>query len=225
MEVSLRYALVVSLAAHALAGMLLPGPSWPTSSRPFTVELRASAAAVLPPTAVTKAIPKSEPPPPQPARVPRHAAQRAPKRSPPRSQLVAHHSDVPTPAAPLDANVAEPSTPATTADESASPPLASTAPGEALTAPRFDAAYLANPPPSYPAAARRRHIEGTVMLDVLVGADGLPREVRVGKGSGSEELDAAALAAVRGWRFVPARRGTVAVHAEVRVPVRFRLDP
>jgi protein TonB len=37
-------------------------------------------------------------------------------------------------------------------------------------------------------------------------------------------LDEAALKAVQGWSFVPARRGSTPFATEVDVPVRFRLN-
>ena len=40
----------------------------------------------------------------------------------------------------------------------------------------------------------------------------------------SASLDAAAAEAVKRWHFVPARRGTEAVEAWVRVPIEFRLE-
>ncbi|OGS91253.1 MAG: hypothetical protein A2Z95_02000 [Gallionellales bacterium GWA2_60_18] len=92
------------------------------------------------------------------------------------------------------------------------------------TQPLFDADYLANPKPSYPALSRRLGEEGKVMLRVQVAASGLPLAVEVQAGSGSERLDRAALDAVRRWRFVPARRGSAAVAATVLVPIVFSLN-
>jgi protein TonB len=48
-------------------------------------------------------------------------------------------------------------------------------------------------------------------------------ETRVDTSSGYDILDQAAVAAVRAWRFVPARLGGAAIEAWVRVPVAFRL--
>lgn len=93
----------------------------------------------------------------------------------------------------------------------------------ALTLPVFSAAYLKNPPPEYPAVARRRGQEGLVLLAVLVNESGAPAEVRVAETSGSSVLDEAALEAVQRWTFVPARRGDHAIAAWVEVPVRYRL--
>jgi protein TonB len=105
---------------------------------------------------------------------------------------------------------------------SAAPP-APPAPPAAPTQPRFDADYLHNPKPAYPPLARRMGEEGRVVLRVRVGADGLPLDVAVATGSGSDRLDRAALDTVRRWKFVPARLGAEAVAASVLVPIVFSL--
>jgi protein TonB len=80
-----------------------------------------------------------------------------------------------------------------------------------------------NPPPAYPDLARRRGWEGRVVLRVTVDATGRAAAVAVGSTSGHAVLDAAAAAAVRNWRFEPARLAGVPVIAAVDVPVSFRL--
>lgn len=92
-----------------------------------------------------------------------------------------------------------------------------------VTAPRFDAAYLHNPPPEYPAAARRMHEQGAVLLRVRVSGAGTAEQVLVEHSSGSRRLDEAATQAVERWRFVPAHSGTEPVEAWVLVPVEFGL--
>lgn len=92
------------------------------------------------------------------------------------------------------------------------------------TPPLFNAAYLRNPAPAYPAAARRSGDQGTVMLKVLVNPEGAPVRVELDQSSGSKPLDSAALDAVKGWRFVPARRGAQNIEGWVRVPVVFKLE-
>jgi protein TonB len=84
--------------------------------------------------------------------------------------------------------------------------------------------YRDNPVPVYPALARRRQWQGTVVLEVLVKADGLVAELSVEQGSGHRVLDEAALAAVRNWRFTPGRQGRQPVAMKVLVPVRFGLQ-
>ncbi len=92
----------------------------------------------------------------------------------------------------------------------------------ALTAARFDADYLHNPAPAYPAQSRRLKEEGTVLLLVRVSAEGTPLSVEIRNSSGFDRLDEAGLQAVRQWRFVPAKRGSENVAASVLVPIQFK---
>lgn len=89
---------------------------------------------------------------------------------------------------------------------------------------RFNADYLRNPPPAYPPVSRRRKEEGRVLLTVRVSAEGAAVQVQIRESSGYNRLDEAALSAVQGWRFIPARRGDQPVAATVVVPIIFRLD-
>ncbi len=85
-------------------------------------------------------------------------------------------------------------------------------------------AYGENPAPAYPQSARRRNEQGTVILRVLVGADGLVRSVEVVETSGFDALDESAIEAVRRrWHFVAAHRDGAPVESWVRVPIRFSL--
>ena len=93
-----------------------------------------------------------------------------------------------------------------------------------LVLPDGHAAYLNNPRPRYPRIARKKGMEGRVLLEVEVAADGSVLEVRVMQGSGHALLDRAATQTVRRWRFAPARRLGQAVAATVEVPVRFALS-
>ena len=52
---------------------------------------------------------------------------------------------------------------------------AAPAPAPVTVPPQFDAAYLRNPPPAYPALARRYREQGKVLLRVYVSAAGAPR--------------------------------------------------
>jgi protein TonB len=68
-------------------------------------------------------------------------------------------------------------------------------------------------------------MEGVVLLEVVVAADGRALEVRVLRSSGFRPLDESAVTTVRErWRFVPARRDGVPVESRVPVPIRFRLE-
>ena len=93
-----------------------------------------------------------------------------------------------------------------------------------LELPRYNVAYLSNPPPAYPLSARRRSIEGTVLVRAEIAAGGECQRVELKKSSGADTLDQAALEAVKKWRFVPAKRGSQAVVAWVEVPITFKLE-
>lgn len=86
------------------------------------------------------------------------------------------------------------------------------------------ARILSNPKPAYPRQARRRGLEGRVLLEVEVQADGRPGRIDIVASSGHSILDQAALEGLRQWRFQPARRGGRSVDATLRVPVSFRLN-
>lgn len=70
--------------------------------------------------------------------------------------------------------------------------------------------------------ARRRGIEGDVVLEIVVRRDGSVGDVRI-KRSLDRGLDQRAIDAVRQWRFTPARRHGAAVDVIVEVAVEFKL--
>lgn len=65
------------------------------------------------------------------------------------------------------------------------------------------AVAIQNPPPAYPALARRRGLEGTVTVEILVLPDGTCGEAKVVENSGSSLFADAALDAVRRWTYRP----------------------
>ncbi|WP_197427156.1 energy transducer TonB [Noviluteimonas gilva] len=84
--------------------------------------------------------------------------------------------------------------------------------------------YASAPPPAYPRDAMTRRIEGTVILEVLVGVDGVPLDVRVQTSSGNRSLDEAARKHIlKKWKFKPATQDGYAVEAIGLVPVKFVL--
>jgi protein TonB len=110
----------------------------------------------------------------------------------------------------------------------AAPPLPARSPPPAPSPsvaepPRADMAYLNNPPPAYPAVSKRAGEHGRVVLRVRVDADGRVEAIEVQSTSGYPRLDEAALAAVRRWKFVPAKLGERAVAGWAIVPVNFTL--
>jgi len=92
-----------------------------------------------------------------------------------------------------------------------------------VSAAGYAAGHLGNVPPVYPYRARRKEIEGRVVLRVQVLPGGTARSVEVLSSSGHAILDRAALKAVRGWRFVPAKWAGVPVAGAIDVPITFRL--
>ena len=78
--------------------------------------------------------------------------------------------------------------------------------------------------PDYPRDARRRREQGTVLLRVLVGRDGMPIEIAIERSSGSRQLDRAAREAVLRWRFRPVRINGVTVPASGLVPIKFDIN-
>ncbi|AGY56809.1 energy transducer TonB [Gloeobacter kilaueensis] len=78
--------------------------------------------------------------------------------------------------------------------------------------------------PDYPEIALQNNWEGKVIVKAYINADGSVGEVRVARSSGHDELDEAALEAVRRTRFEPAHRSEEAVATWVRVPITFSLD-
>lgn len=72
----------------------------------------------------------------------------------------------------------------------------------------------------YPDLARQAGVEGTVVVQALVGTDGRVRETRVVKSI--PMLNGAAQEAVRQWRFKPAATSGAPVATWVSVPMAFR---
>lgn len=95
---------------------------------------------------------------------------------------------------------------------------------KALDNPAEPATYNAIQPPRYPKTAIDAKAGGDVMLRVLVDRSGTPEQVEVESSTGNAELDASAIAAVRKWKFNPARDGDAAVPSWVLVPINFSLS-
>ena len=80
---------------------------------------------------------------------------------------------------------------------------------------------IESPGPRYPRGALRRGESGEVLLRIQVDARGVPSQVDVASSSGSRDLDRAAVAAARRWRFRPAMRDGSPVAGVVNVPIAF----
>jgi periplasmic protein TonB len=199
---------------------------------------------VTPPKPVYKPLPRPEPsvarpdPPvsqPEPAAQPERQPVATPKAEPEPSATAGRGPLAPidAPAAsaavdslPPDSTPAAPSTPVGPA-RPASSSVAALPPGD--TPPNSGITQSAAPrggyqvKPSYPSSARRAGMQGTTLLGVFVGSDGRVGDVVVRESAGHPDLDAAAVDAVKRWRFEPARRGTEPVAMWVLLPVQFTL--
>ncbi len=78
--------------------------------------------------------------------------------------------------------------------------------------------------PRYPEEARRRGVEGTVLLKVRVTERGGIEVVQVEHSAGHAALDQAAMEAIQRWQFSPARQGNRPVATWVLIPVTFKLE-
>jgi protein TonB len=165
-------------------------------------------------------VPKPEPEKPKPVVKPKPSAEPKPVRSGAEpSPLIA--AALPAPSAfdaPLASAKAEPAPPAAPVAS-----VAAAAPAAPVVPPSFNADYLQNPAPAYPAISRRLGEEGRVVLRVHVDPEGLPARVELRISSGHERLDEVALETVRRWKFVPAKQGDTPVAAWVLVPISFSL--
>lgn len=77
------------------------------------------------------------------------------------------------------------------------------------------------PPPAYPMELGCEDIGGQVVLKVTIGVEGKPTDIRIVQTSKTQQLDDAAVAAVRGWTFRAATRGGKPTPVSIQVPVTF----
>jgi TonB family protein len=90
--------------------------------------------------------------------------------------------------------------------------------GGGVSAPRA----LDTPDPEYSEEARKAKYQGTVVLWLIVGPDGKPRDIKVARALGMG-LDQKAMEAVRNWKFEPAMKDGKPVAVQINVEVNFRL--
>lgn len=197
----------------SIAGVLVSPPAPPAPEPP----------PVAPPAPPTPPAPKPQPAPPKPVTTP------TPKPQPQVAKPTPAPIPEPTPAAPSASASAPPDTAAVTptppANASAPTGASNAPPREApVTPPRTDASHLNNPAPDYPAISRRLGEQGRVLLDVHILPDGRVGDIKLNKSSGYARLDNAALAAVRNWRYVPAKRGGEPIAYWYVQPVSFVLN-
>ena len=92
-------------------------------------------------------------------------------------------------------------------------------PGNGVTAPTLRSQVR----PHYTSEAMQRKIQGTVVLELIVGSDGVPYNVRVVRSLDAGGLDQEAIRAAKEWRFNPGRLGETPVAVLVRLVIDFHL--
>ena len=90
-------------------------------------------------------------------------------------------------------------------------------PGGAVSAPRL----IKETKPKYTSDALRNGIQGTVVLETIVTADGCASEIRIVRSLDPGGLDQEALGAVAQWRFEAGRLGATPVDVLVTIEVDF----
>ena len=90
--------------------------------------------------------------------------------------------------------------------------------GGGVSAPKV----LYEPDPEYSEEARKAKYQGTVVLWLVVSAEGKPQDIRVQRSLGMG-LDEKAIEAVKQWRFDPAKKDGHPVPVMINVEVNFRL--
>jgi len=78
------------------------------------------------------------------------------------------------------------------------------------------------PDPEYSEEARKAKYQGVVVLWLVIGSDGRPRDIKIARPLGMG-LDEKAMEAVRTWRFEPAKKDGQNVAVQMNVEVSFRL--
>jgi len=92
-------------------------------------------------------------------------------------------------------------------------------------APEIDPKFRRRFQPDYPPTSRRLGEEGSVILQVLVGADGKVQEGKIKTSSGFPRLDEAALKhALRAWRFTPGTEDGAPVTTWHSIKVTFKIE-
>ena len=73
--------------------------------------------------------------------------------------------------------------------------------------------------PVYPAAAKKAHIEGTVVLHAIIAKDGTVQSLDYV--SGPDELKDSAMEAVKKWRYKPMLLDNQPVEVNTEISVQF----
>lgn len=99
------------------------------------------------------------------------------------------------------------------------------APPAPQSVPSTEVKAVDTPPPEYPMALACDGIGGKVVLGLTIGTDGSVTGVETRASSGQPAFDAAALEAVRTWRFRAATHNGQPVEKFILVPMTFNAPP
>jgi protein TonB len=94
----------------------------------------------------------------------------------------------------------------------------------AIQPPSAEAQGLNNKAPLYPQLSRKKKEQGTVLLLILVKADGTVSEIKLKTSSGFTRLDQAARQAVKRWQFQPALKEGQPIDFWYELPLKFSLN-
>ena len=79
--------------------------------------------------------------------------------------------------------------------------------------------------PDYPIEAMRAGVHGVVLLEAIVGADGIVQDVRVVRSLDRiHGLDAEAVRTARAWRFEPGLKDGAPVPVALKIEMTFAID-
>jgi protein TonB len=178
----------------------------------------------VPPVPLPVAAPVAPAPPPQ---KPRPQPKRIIKPQPP-AKTKPHEAVVTepkTPDASFDQKPAASNITAIPAEPAAPPTPAPTPAPPARTGVSIPATYAAsNRKPDYPALSRRYEEQGTVVLRVLVKADGTAGAVEIKSSSGYPLLDESARKTVQTWRFNPGTSDGKPIAEWYQLSIPFKLQ-
>ncbi len=76
--------------------------------------------------------------------------------------------------------------------------------------------------PEFTQKSRDRHVEGSVILGLVVTSKGEPRQIRVQKGV-EQDLDEQAVQALKQWQFAPGTKDNKPVATRVSIEIRFNV--
>ena len=200
--------LVLVMLLHIWAAQWLLQPMEPvTMAQPLMMEV--SLVSAPGPKALTAppAPPKpAEPPKPKKTPVKKPLQKKAPEKpkqaKPPKTEAIAEKM-LPAPSPAESTAQSSDSKNSSAAPRATAPASKTQSNAEPYTEASVNANYGFNPPPKYPAIAKRRGWQGTVRLRVSVSAEGYSEAVAIHSSSGHEALDESAVEAVKKWRLFP----------------------